>query len=104
MVGTKFPVVLSAVSVLVRFARHFAVSGRLGDETPALKDYLKASLLPLLAMVVLFFHHQLGWIPATNGIHHRQAIFCLAFLKGIIAGPGFGNLEFGEWQIIRRKP
>lgn len=55
MVNTVFPVILSSLSVVGAFALHFSVSNKFGDETPGLTDYLKASILPLLTIVVLFF-------------------------------------------------
>lgn len=54
MINTIFPVILSSISVIGAFALHFSVSGKF-DETPELMVYLKASFMPLLTIVLLFF-------------------------------------------------
>lgn len=55
MANTIFPVILASVSVAGAFALHFVVSNRLEDQTCDLKAYLKAAVLPLLALTVLYF-------------------------------------------------
>lgn len=73
MFGTIFPVIFSAITVAGAFALHFTVSNQFGNEIPELKDYLKASLLPLLVLVVLFFIGNWGgYLHETIFISNRQ--------------------------------
>lgn len=55
MFDTIFPLIFSTITVAGAFALYFTVSNKIGDEAPKLMDYLKASLLPLLVLTVLFF-------------------------------------------------
>lgn len=87
MSGTMFPVFLSTITVFGAFALHFTVSGRLGDEIPSLTDYLKASLLPLSALVVLFFITSWGGflqqlIHITNRRYFPLGMFGMDLLTG----------------------
>jgi hypothetical protein len=66
MVNTLYPVILSSISVIGAFALHFAVSNKIGDTSPSLAEYLKASLLPLLSIVALFF------ISSWGGYLHQM--------------------------------
>lgn len=101
MFGTIFPVIFSTITVAGAFALHFTVSNKFENGVPELKDYLKASLLPLLALVVLFFIGNWGGylhetIFTTNrqlfgmGLLGRELMSAQSALNSVNANAGEG--------------
>lgn len=56
MINTAFPVIISSgLSIAGAFALHFCVSAKLKQSSFEFADYVKASLLPLLTLVIIAF-------------------------------------------------
>jgi hypothetical protein len=107
MINTAFPVIISSgLSIAGAFALHFCVCAKLKQSSFEFADYVKASLLPLLALVLIAF------IANWGGYLYQMLYTARADRYGIgmygrmllYGGPSAANQYTSTGEIVQLDP